>query len=83
MRGLQMFSLAAIALGLAACSPEPGQEPEEPANTEFEESVSSPLPEDGGEDAPITDNDSIEGGPDEATDEAFSGDNMEPEDGAE
>ena len=73
--------LAALALPLAACN---GTDtPEDEMDTTYEERASSPLPPDGGEDAPITDNESTESGPDEQVDAVQSGDNMLPEDAPE
>ncbi|APE29357.1 hypothetical protein [Aurantiacibacter gangjinensis] len=84
MRRVATLTAVALGLSLAACYPDRSpEEPEEAPDTEFEESVTSPLPEGGDEDGPVPDNDSIEGGADEATDEAFSGENMVPEDVAE
>ena len=67
-------------LALAACYPDPEVEgmDDEP-DTAYEESVTSPLPADGEGNAPITQNDTVEGGPDEATDAAHSGDAMMPD----
>ena len=73
--------LAALALPLAACNGT--DNPEEAMDTSYEEGAVSPLPPEGEGDAPITDQTSIEGGPDEQADAVQSGDNMLPENASE
>ena len=69
MRFAATATLVLAAAGaLAACGSE------EEFDTEYEQSLPSPVPADTSENAPVPDNDSIEGGADEQVDAQAAGD---------
>ena len=57
--------VAAASFALSAC----GAEPEDP-DTQYEETMPEPVPQGGEAGAPVPDQTSMEGGPDERADEA-------------
>lgn len=72
MKRVSAILLAAPALALSACG-QGGNEPEGPVDTSYEQSLPSPVQQSESDTAPVPDNTSIVGGPDEQVDAIVSG----------